>query len=39
MGGSVDLSYSAGGGWENLALFDFQDRALPALRTLGRYRA
>jgi arabinogalactan endo-1,4-beta-galactosidase len=30
---------ASGNAWENLALFDFEDRALPALRTLGRYRA
>ena len=30
---------SSGNAWENLALFDFQDRALPGLRTLGRYRS
>jgi arabinogalactan endo-1,4-beta-galactosidase len=30
---------TSGNAWENLALFDFQDRALPGLRTLGRYRA
>ncbi|MEU6349872.1 arabinogalactan endo-1,4-beta-galactosidase [Streptomyces sp. NPDC047072] len=29
---------ASGNAWENLALFDFQDRALPGLRTLGRYR-
>ncbi|WP_405949917.1 arabinogalactan endo-1,4-beta-galactosidase [Streptomyces prunicolor] len=30
---------TSGNAWENLALFDFQDRALPGLRTLGRYRS
>ncbi|MFE3854658.1 arabinogalactan endo-beta-1,4-galactanase [Streptomyces griseorubiginosus] len=30
---------SSGNAWENLALFDFQDRELPGLRTLGRYRS
>ncbi|WP_338701795.1 arabinogalactan endo-1,4-beta-galactosidase [Streptomyces sp. Q6] len=30
---------ASGNAWENLALFDFDDRALPALRTLGGYRA
>ncbi|MFJ3665716.1 arabinogalactan endo-beta-1,4-galactanase [Streptomyces sp. NPDC090106] len=29
----------SGNAWENLALFDFEDRALPGLRTLGRYRS
>ncbi|ANS67182.1 arabinogalactan endo-1,4-beta-galactosidase [Streptomyces lincolnensis] len=29
---------SSGNAWENLALFDFEDRALPGLRTLGSYR-
>ncbi len=29
---------ASGNAWENLALFDFEDRALPGLRTLGRYR-
>ncbi|MFI1725964.1 arabinogalactan endo-beta-1,4-galactanase [Streptomyces sp. NPDC020489] len=29
----------SGNAWENLALFDFHDRALPGLRTLGRYRS
>ncbi|WSQ11113.1 arabinogalactan endo-1,4-beta-galactosidase [Streptomyces sp. NBC_01231] len=29
---------TSGNAWENLALFDFEDRALPGLRTLGRYR-
>lgn len=29
----------SGNAWENLALFDFDDRALPGLRTLGRYRS
>ncbi|WP_176742470.1 hypothetical protein [Streptomyces sp. LUP47B] len=30
---------SSGNAWENLALFDFEDRALPGLRTHGRYRS
>jgi arabinogalactan endo-1,4-beta-galactosidase len=30
---------ASGNAWENLALFDFEDRALPGLRTLGRYRS
>ncbi|NUR44065.1 MAG: arabinogalactan endo-1,4-beta-galactosidase [Streptomyces sp.] len=30
---------TSGNAWENLALFDFEDRALPGLRTLGRYRS
>jgi len=30
---------ASGNAWENLSLFDFEDRALPGLRTLGRYRA
>ncbi|MGW0332293.1 glycoside hydrolase family 53 protein [Streptomyces sp. NPDC003011] len=30
---------ASGNAWENLALFDFADRALPGLKTLGRYRA
>ncbi len=29
---------ASGNAWENLALFDFDDRALPGLTTLGRYR-
>ncbi|MEV2217043.1 arabinogalactan endo-1,4-beta-galactosidase [Streptomyces sp. NPDC050997] len=29
---------ASGNAWENLALFDFENRALPGLRTLGRYR-
>ena len=29
----------SGNAWENLALFDFEDKALPGLRTLGRYRS
>ncbi|MCX4698725.1 arabinogalactan endo-1,4-beta-galactosidase [Streptomyces sp. NBC_01373] len=29
---------TSGNAWENLALFDFEDRVLPGLRTLGRYR-
>ncbi|MFD4873457.1 arabinogalactan endo-beta-1,4-galactanase [Streptomyces sp. NPDC058420] len=29
---------TSGNAWENLALFDFRDRALPGLRTLGGYR-
>ncbi|MEU6847184.1 glycosyl hydrolase 53 family protein [Streptomyces sp. NPDC046716] len=29
---------ASGNAWENLALFDFGDRALPALDVLGRYR-
>jgi arabinogalactan endo-1,4-beta-galactosidase len=30
---------TSGNAWENLALFDFEDKALPGLRTLGRYRS
>ncbi|MYW64225.1 arabinogalactan endo-1,4-beta-galactosidase [Streptomyces sp. SID8379] len=30
---------TSGNAWENLALFDFEDRALPALDVLGGYRA
>ncbi|MDT7843668.1 glycoside hydrolase family 53 protein [Streptomyces justiciae] len=30
---------TSGNAWENLALFDFEDRALPGLRTLGHYRS
>jgi arabinogalactan endo-1,4-beta-galactosidase len=29
---------ASGNAWENLALFDFEDRALPGLRVLGGYR-
>jgi arabinogalactan endo-1,4-beta-galactosidase len=28
---------STGNGWENQALFDYDDKALPALKTLGRF--
>lgn len=30
---------ASGNAWENLALFDFDDKALPGLKTLGRYRS
>lgn len=30
---------ASGNAWENLALFDFDDKALPGLRTLGHYRS
>lgn len=30
---------TSGNAWENLALFDFDDKALPGLKTLGRYRS
>lgn len=29
---------TSGNAWENLSLFDFEDRALPGVRTLGAYR-
>ncbi|GAA1368465.1 glycoside hydrolase family 53 protein [Streptomyces beijiangensis] len=29
---------TSGNAWENLALFDFDDKALPGLKTLGHYR-
>ncbi|MBO1337993.1 arabinogalactan endo-1,4-beta-galactosidase [Streptomyces sp. VRA16 Mangrove soil] len=30
---------TSGNAWENLALFDFDDKALPALKVLGGYRS
>lgn len=30
---------TSGNAWENLALFDFDDKALPGLKTLGCYRS